>query len=123
MDFRPRAGYHPTNRAESLISKLMGVVWIDPVDKEVMHLEAKLAESYKVGGGSVTSLRPGSAFAFEQTRMADGVWLPRFAQVNFAAKLFLLKSIEANFTQEFSDYRRFNTEAGDAVLSAPTVQQ
>jgi hypothetical protein len=121
FDFRPRPGFKPRTMAEDIVTKLAGVVWIDPVDKTVIRLEAKLAQSYKVGGGLVASIRPGSAFAFEQTRMSDGVWLPRLVQVNFAAKIFLFKGIEANETQEFSDYRRFNTEATDYKLGAPVT--
>jgi hypothetical protein len=121
FDFRPRAGFQPKTTAESIVTKLTGVVWIDPVDKEVIRLEAKLAQGYKVGGGLVASIRPGSAFAFEQTRMADGVWLPRYAQINFAAKILLFKGIEANETHEFSDYRRFNAEASDYKLGAPAT--
>src|SRR3989440_10195839 len=121
FDFRPRAGFQPKTTAESIVTKLTGVIWIDPVDKEVIRLEAKLAQGYKVGGGLVASIRPGSAFAFEQTRMADGVWLPRYAQINFAAKILLFKGIEANETHEFSDYRRFNAEASDYKLGAPAA--
>jgi len=121
FDFRPRAGFQPKTTAESIVTKLTGVIWIDPVDKEVIRLEAKLAQGYKVGGGLVASIRPGSAFAFEQTRMADGVWLPRYAQINFAAKILLFKGIEANETHEFSDYRRFNAEASDYKLGAPAT--
>jgi hypothetical protein len=119
FDFRPRPGFKPHTMAEDIVTKLAGVVWIDPVDKTVIRLEAKLAQSFKVGGGLVASIRPGSAFAFEQTRMSDGVWLPKLVQVNFAAKIFLFKGIEANETQEFSDYRRFNTEATDYKLGTP----
>jgi hypothetical protein len=121
FDFRPRPGFKPRTMAENIVTKLAGVVWIDPVDKTVIRLEAKLAQSFKVGGGLVASIRPGSAFAFEQTRMSDGVWLPKLVQVNFAAKIFLFKGIEANETQEFSDYRRFNTEATDYKLGAPVT--
>ncbi len=119
FDFRPRPGFRPRTRAEDIITKLIGIVWIDPVDKQVMRLEAKLAESFKMGGGLVASIRPGSSFVFEQTRLGEGVWLPRFAQVNFSAKIFLFKGIEANETREFSDYRHFKTEAGDYKLDAP----
>lgn len=119
FDFRPRPGFRPSNRAEEIITKLIGIVWIDPVDKQVIRLEAKLAEGYKMGGGLVASIRPGSSFVFEQTRLADGVWLPRFAQVNFSAKILLFKGIEANETREYSDYRHFKTEAGDYKLDAP----
>lgn len=121
FDFRPRPDFHPKTTAENIVTKLAGVIWIDPVDKTVIRLEARLAQSFKVGGGLVASIRPGSAFAFEQTRMTDGVWLPRLVQVNFAAKIFIFKGIEANMTQEFSDYRRFNTEASDYKLGAPVT--
>ncbi|HEY0377355.1 MAG TPA: hypothetical protein VGC87_10390 [Pyrinomonadaceae bacterium] len=122
FDFRPRPGFKPNGTAESIVSKLAGVVWIDPADKTVMRLEAKLSESYKVAGGLLASIRPGSAFVFEQTRMADGVWLPRFMQVNFAAKIFFFKGVEANETREFSDYRRFDTEASDYKLGTPAAK-
>jgi hypothetical protein len=51
FDFRPRPGFKPKNREESLIAKLIGVVWIDPVDKQVIRLEARLAEGFKIAGG------------------------------------------------------------------------
>jgi hypothetical protein len=122
FDFRPRPGFKPRTTAEAIVTKLAGVVWIDPVDKTVIRLEAKLGQSYKIGGGLVASIRPGSAFAFEQTRMSDGVWLPRLVQVNFAAKIFLFKGVEANQTQEFSDYRRFDAEASDYKLGVPAAR-
>ncbi|HEX8491946.1 MAG TPA: hypothetical protein VF658_03835 [Pyrinomonadaceae bacterium] len=119
FDFRPRPGFRPRTNAEEMIAKLIGIVWIDPIDKQVIRLEAKLADGYKIGGGLVASIKPGASFVFEQTRIGDGVWLPRFAQVNFSVKLFLFKGIDANETREFSDYRHFKTEAGDYKLDAP----
>ena len=41
FDFRPRPGFPPQSREESLIAKLVGVIWIDPVDKQVIRLEAR----------------------------------------------------------------------------------
>ena len=119
FDFRPRPGFRPRTNVEEMIAKLIGIVWIDPVDKQVIRLEAKLAEGYTIGGGLVASVKPGSSFVFEQRRIGDGVWLPRFAQINFSVKIFLFKGIEANETREFSDYRHFKTEAGDYKLDAP----
>lgn len=119
FDFRARPGYKPKNRGESVASKLAGVVWIDPADKQIMRLEARLVEGYKVGGGLVASLRPGSAMVFEQTRLEDGVWLPKFQQINFAAKLFLFAGIRLDATREYGNYKRFSTRAGDEKLDAP----
>jgi hypothetical protein len=119
FDFRPRVGYKPKNSTESIISKLTGIMWIDPVDKQVMRLEARLVESYKMGGGLLASVRPGTAFVFEQKRMDDGVWLPVFSQVNVSAKILLFKSLDLNIMQEFSNYQKFNSSFDDYKLTTP----
>ena len=119
FDFRPRPGFKPGNREESLISKLVGVVWIDPIDKQVMRLEARLAESFKMAGGLLLSLRPGAGFAIEQTRMEEGVWLPRLAQVNLSVKVLLFGGGDINKTIEWSDYKHFKGDVSDYKLEPP----
>jgi hypothetical protein len=119
FDFRPRAGFKPKGRAESLVSKLAGVIWVDPADRHVMRLEARLVEGFKMGGGLVASVKPGSAFVFEQTRLADGVWLPLFHQFNVSARVLLFAGLSVNETHEFGDYKRFSAEAGEDKLDEP----
>lgn len=119
FDFRPRANFRPTNRAESLISKLVGVVWIDPVDKQVMRMEARLAEGFKVGGGLIASIKPGAAMAFEQKRMPDGVWLPRLAHFNLSIRVLLFGGGDINKTFEFSDYKHFKGNIDSYKIGAP----
>ncbi|HEY6231921.1 MAG TPA: hypothetical protein VIW64_11700 [Pyrinomonadaceae bacterium] len=119
FDFRPRAGFKPSNRQEDLISKLVGVAWIDPLDKQVMRLEARLAEGFKMAGGLLVNLRPGAAFVMEQTRMVEGVWLPRMAQINLSVKVLLFGGGDYNQTIEWSDYKHFSGDVGDYKLDAP----
>jgi outer membrane lipoprotein-sorting protein len=119
FDFRPRAGFKPSNRGESLISKLVGAVWIDPVDKQVIRLEARLAEGFKIAGGLLASLKPGAAMIMEQTRMAQGVWLPKFAQLNLSLKVLLFGGGDYNKTIEWSDYQHFSGDVKDYKLDAP----
>lgn len=119
FDFRPRPGFKPANRAESLISKLVGVVWIDPADKQVMRLEARLAEGFKMGGGLLLSVRPGAAVVMEQIRMVEGVWLPSFAQINLSVKVLLFGGGDMNQTVEWSDYRHFAGRVHDYKLEYP----
>jgi len=121
FDVRPRPGFRPANRTESIVAKLNGVAWIDPADKEIMRFEARFAEGIKVGGGLLASIRPGATFTFEQARVStDGVWLPRFSQANVSARVLLFKGFNVNVTQEFSDYRRSKTEFKDYNITAPT---
>jgi len=119
FDFRPRPGFQPGNRQEDLISKLVGVAWIDPFDKQVMRLEARLAEGFKMAGGLLVNLRPGAAFVMEQTRMAEGVWLPRMAQINLSVKVLLFGGGDYNQTIEWSDYKHFSGDVGNYKLDAP----
>jgi hypothetical protein len=119
FDFRPRPGFRPSNREESLIAKLVGVVWIDPVDKQVIRLEARLAEGFKMAGGLLISLKPGAALVMEQTRMAEGVWLPRFAQVNLSVKVLLFGGGDFNKTIEWSDYRHFSGDVKGYKIESP----
>ena len=121
FDFRPRPGFKPHNREEDLISKLVGVAWIDPVDKQVMRLEARLAEGFKMAGGLLVNLRPGAAFVMEQTRMNEGVWLPRLAQINLSVKVLLFGGGDFNKTIEWSDYKHFSGDVGDYKLDAPNT--
>lgn len=119
FDFRPQAGFKPSNRQESLIAKLVGVVWIDPADKQVMRLEARLAEGFKMAGGLLINLRPGAAVVMEQTRMVEGIWLPRLAQINLSVKVLLFGGGDYNQTIEWSDYRHFSGDVHDYKLDAP----
>ena len=119
FDFRPKPGVRPQNREESLVAKLVGVVWIDPVDKQVIRLEARLAEAFKIAGGLVASLKPGAAVIIEQTRMSQGVWLPRFAHVNLSIKVLLFGGGDYNQTIEWSDYKHFSGDVKDYKVDAP----
>lgn len=119
FDFRPRPGFKPSNRAETLISKLVGVAWIDPADKQVMRLEARMSEGFKMAGGLLLSLRPGAGFVMEQTRMAEGIWLPRFAHVNLSLKVFVFRGMNVNKTIEWSEYKHFKGDVGDYKIDTP----
>lgn len=123
FDFRPRPGFRPSNRSESLIAKLVGVVWIDPIDKQVMRLEARLAEGFKIAGGLLVSLRPGAALVMEQTRMNEGLWLPRYAQVNLSVKILLFGGGDLNKTLEWSDYRHFSGDVKDYKMDSPKTDE
>jgi hypothetical protein len=119
FDFRPRPGFRPGTREESLIAKLIGTVWIDPVDEQVIRLEARLAEGFKMAGGILLSLKPGAALVMEQTRIAEGLWLPQFAQINLSLKVLLFGGGDFNKTIEWSDYKHFSGDVKDYKLDAP----
>jgi hypothetical protein len=123
FDFKPRAGFRPSNTGETIVSKLSGVIWVDPSERQVMRLEARLVDSFKMGGGLVASIKPGSAFVFERTRLPDGVWMPRFSQVNASARVLLFKGLTIDETREFTDFKRFSAKTGEDKLDAPKPEK
>jgi hypothetical protein len=88
-----------------------------------MRLEARLAEGFKMAGGLLLSLRPGAALVIEQTRVAEGVWLPKFAQINLSVMVLLFGGGDYNKTIEWSDYRHFQGDVGDYKLDAPKPEE
>ena len=111
FEFSPRAGYKPRNRAESLVSKLAGVVWIAENEKQVARLEARMLENMRMGGGLLASFHRGSAAVFEQEMVKGEVWLPRYAELNFSARVMLLAGVKVNRVLRFDHYQRFNVES------------
>jgi hypothetical protein len=123
FDFRAKPGFKPRTRQENLISKLIGVVWIDPLDKQVIRLEARLAEGFKIGGGLLVSLRPGAALVMEQMRLKEGIWMPRMAQLNLSIKVLLFGGGDINQTMEWSDYKHFSAGVDSYKLGSPKSEE
>lgn len=122
FDFRPRHGYKPQGFCELVISKSEGVVWIDPADKQVVRLETRLPERYKIAGGLFASVGRGTGFSVERMRLADGVWVPRSEHYGASFKVLLVAGVRLNGTREYADYRRFSTKVQDHRLEAPVSQ-
>ena len=51
--------------------------------------------------------------------MAQGVWLPRFAQINLSVKVLLFGGGDYNKTIEWSDYKHFSGDVKDYKLDTP----
>jgi hypothetical protein len=123
FDFRAKPGFKPRTYEENLISKLVGVVWIDPLDKQVIRLEARLAEGFKMAGGLLISLRPGAALVWEQTRLKEGIWMPQFVQINLSLKVLLFGGGDINQTFEWSEYKHFSADVDSYKLGQPKTEE
>lgn len=111
FDFEPRKGFKPKNRAESLVSKLAGTIWVDEQARQIARLEARLVDSFKIGGGLVGSVSPSTAIAIEQEKVGDEVWLPSSEEVNISARLFLFAKFSRNVVTRYSDYKKHHVES------------
>jgi len=115
FEFEPRPGYKARNRAESIAQKLVGVMWVDEDAQEVVRAEARTTDSIKVGGGLLASLGKGAEFVFEQDRINNEIWLPRYTEVNLSARVLLVAGMKVHRTEHFSDYKKFRIETQQEI--------
>src|SRR5262245_33842946 len=120
FDFEPLPGYKPRKSYEKLFGKMAGALWIDPVDKQVARVEARLVEAYKIAGGMLASLKEGANFTIEQERVNQEIWLPTRAEINLGVRVLLVKGLDINQTITYGDYKRFSVEAEKEKLKAPS---
>ena len=118
FDFEPDPAFDFKNAKSMLrfFGKTAGSMWIDEKDRQVVRLEAFLADSYKIGGGVLAKLKKGASFTLEQERVNDEIWLPSMADINLSVRLLLVKGIDVNQIIRSYDYRKFATEVKDAKL-------
>jgi hypothetical protein len=87
-----------------MFSKVEGKVWVDKQDFGWIRVDAKVTEPISMGF-FLARVQPGSHIVFEQTRIADGLWMPLHVEVKAEAKVLFIK----NYVQEekitFSEYR------------------
>jgi hypothetical protein len=111
FDFEPRKSFKPKNRGESLASKLAGTMWVDETAQQIARLEARLTNSFKIGGGLLASISPSSAVVFEQEKVGDEVWLPSYSEINFSARVMLFSKLNRNFVHRNSDYKKYQIDS------------
>jgi len=109
FDFGPNPDYKPRKLVESIVQKLVGVVWIDEKARDVARLEARFSETAKIGGGLLASLDKGTNLVFEQTKINGEVWLPSYAEVHAAARVVFVR-VRQNEIDRYSDYKKFRVE-------------
>jgi len=109
FDFGPNPDYKPRKLVESIVQKLVGVVWIDEQARDVARLEARFSETAKIGGGLLASLDKGTNLVFEQTKINGEVWLPSYAEVHAAARVVFVR-VRQNEIDRYSDYKKFRVE-------------
>jgi outer membrane lipoprotein-sorting protein len=120
FDFEPLPSYKPQKNYEKLFGKMAGALWIDPVDKQVARVEARLVAAYKIGGGMLASLKEGANFTLEQERVNQEIWLPTRAEINLGVRVLLVKGININQTITYGDYKRFSVDAEKEKLKDPS---
>ncbi len=110
---RPAYGLHatpcPGYRAESkygkMIAKVEGKIWVDQQDLVWVKVDGQVTQPFSMGLFLARVLR-GSHITMEQTRVADGIWLPKQIEVRANAKVLFIKTLMIDRILSYSGYRQ-----------------
>ena len=111
FDFEPRKGFKGKNRAEEIVNKLAGTIWVDEPAQQVARLEARLTDSFKIAGGVLASIAPSTAFVFEQDKIDNEVWLPSFMEANLSVRLLLFAKFNRSMERRYSEYKKYQIDS------------
>ena len=99
----PKPGYRSHTKYGKMFSKVRGKLWVDKQDFGWVKVEAVVTESFPMGF-FVARVQPGTHITFQQTRVADGIWLPKLVEVKADAKIFFVKNYRLREVITYSDY-------------------
>ncbi len=110
FDFIGRKNAKTHGMLEDVSKKLEGTIWIDEADRQVAHMEVRFNDNFHVAGGLFANIQKGSNLRFDQSPVADGLWLPTGAEGSIEARLLLVKNLRQHFIERDYDYKHFSVE-------------
>jgi hypothetical protein len=100
----PRPAFRSRTKYGRMFSKVRGKVWVDKQDLGWVKVDAQVIEPFSMGL-FIARVLPGSHIFMEQTRVADGVWLPKKIQIKAEAKILFVKTYDTDEVVTYWDYR------------------
>ncbi len=119
FDFEPNPNFDLKNAKSMLkvFGKVAGVIWVDEKDKEVVRMEAVLADNFNIGGGLVAKLQKGASFVLEQEYVNNEIWLPSLNEINLSARVLLVKGMKINQVIKTYNYGKFKTDVKEGKIN------
>lgn len=106
----PKAGYRARDRDARALLKIRGKLWVDKSSYQWVRLDAETTETISFGL-FLARLNPGSKLVFEQTHVAEDLWLPKRIYMKGAGRIGLIKRIAMDEEIVWSNYRRFQVDS------------
>jgi hypothetical protein len=107
LNFEPRSRDLPIRRRiDRLLNELKGRLWVDEQDYDLAKMDAHLMTEVNAWGGFLATIRTFNLH-YEQTRMADGTWLPQAAQGTIEGRI-VLKWLNVRFNQQSGNYQKLS---------------
>ena len=99
----PRQGFVPTAPHAAMLEHFEGTLWIDKEDLQWIKADARAIDTVSIGW-IVARIEPGTHFTFEQTRVANGLWMPKKLTVTGLVRVMMVYGKSLNEEVVYSGY-------------------
>jgi len=110
----PKPGFVPTAPRGSMLGHIQGTLWIDKEDVQWAKAEAEVIDTIEIGW-IMARIGPGAHFSVEQTRVADGFWMPARIAIQGSARVLMVHNKLLNEELTFSGYRKCAQPNGSPI--------
>lgn len=101
----PHPGYQPKSRYAHMFPYMEGTLWIDQKDVQWVKADAVAIDTVSFGF-FIARLAKGSHIVLEQTKLADGEWVPSKIEARASARTFIFWVHNFQEAITYSDYRK-----------------
>jgi hypothetical protein len=109
FDYHGNPSAKVDNLDEEVMRRLAGTLWIDERDNALLRFTGTLQENFHIGGGLLVNIKKGSWFESTFAPVNGEIWFPAQTTAHIDGRLLLLKGLNADGRQTFSDYRKLTT--------------
>jgi hypothetical protein len=110
LTFRPKPGYEPPSHLEEVLTGLQGFVLVDPLQMRLASIDGTLFKDVAFGWGVLGHLNRGGHFVVQQQNLGDALWQVSSVTTIFTGKMLMLKGINVNSAEVFSDFQPIPAE-------------
>lgn len=116
LSFKPSKGLKPKTRAEELISKLAGKIFVNEASRKIVRVDSRLTDSVGVWGGILGSIAKDSTITLEFSDINSELTTLSKTQMNFNIRaLFTHMKLETETV--FYEFQKFSMDP--VTISAP----
>jgi hypothetical protein len=105
LSFKGNRDFKPPDRETQVFRGMEGHMLIDPHERHLVKIDAKLIEDVNFGWGIFGRLNKGGRFVVEQSRIAKDRWDITDMSLDFTGKVLLFKRLRIKEHQTASDFR------------------
>jgi hypothetical protein len=103
IQMTPRPSFVPTVPHAAMMEHLEATMWVDKQDFRIAKAQAHVIDLISIGW-ILARVGPGTRLEIDQTRIANGIWMPSALKINGVAHVLLFHSKSLNEELTYSGY-------------------